>query len=258
MKKLLLLGCAVMLASAAVAANEQTAVREVSVTAEEVGTISVDVTKLKACNKKGKNYCYAAEANKCIAVKSFDDIARDKEGMCACVGVVATKKVTDNKNSSTIKDWDKKCERRTSSRTRVYEIPVNFYCPRYFAVSGEADDFVVASSPKGIGTSSKHASWKEAHDNSIKPAVSSSKIKKGTARLEVQDRWLREVGFSGLFYFPVEKTIALKGGAGKLPVKASWKKGHTANKPIGGWIEKDGQAGCGKTTGDVAVAKESK
>ena len=196
------------------------------------------------CTGKGK--CLDAD-NKCIAVSSYDDIERGENGKCKCLAVVRTQTVSDQENSSTVGDWDKTCSRRQSSRKRVYEIPVNFYCERYMQVDGTADDFVSSSTPSGIGTTSpavKDKTWRSAHNNTITPKYSSGTIKKGTAKLVVQDRWLREVGYKGTFFFTKTQKGSVGGAVTKLKATAKWADGHDRNNPIGGWVNKDGEKGC--------------
>ena len=79
----------------------------------------------------------------------------------------------------------------------------------------------------------------------------------------VQDRWLREVGYKGAFYFSrkkpntEEKRAASKAETKKkLTVTARWASGHDKNKPLGGWVNKDGEPGCSSGGGGTKRCKQ--
>ena len=208
-------------------------------------------------------------------MNEYDDLYLDtKTGYCQCYGVVRTQTLSADANTSAHsfvygkidRDKDKNCSRLQSYRQLEYTIPVNFWCPRYMLVSDtmEADDFVVQpTTPAGVGSSSPAVldhTWKAAHDNRIYPKASSGKIKKGTAKIVVQDRWLGEVGLSrgGYFYFTqaskwtpprnkedmVPKAVAKFGAASKWPAKlkasVKWASGSSRQSPVGKYVCKKG------------------
>ena len=193
----------------------------------------------------GSNECIDATgvsgtANACISLSSYDDIVRGSDGKCECIAAVKTQTVNDMGNSYTGSyPMDKGIDRLITTRKRKYTIPVNFYCPRYMHVSDNAgaDDYVVSSNPSGIGANSKHDTWCEAHDNSISPRVSDSKIQKGTASVVVSDRWCCEVGLNGYFYFTTAKKGTASGAVKKLTATAAWKSGSTKNGNENGYRE---------------------
>ena len=240
-----------------------------------------------------KNACVCSACNGCIMNKDdkdgskgwycmtkaemnkYDDLYLDtKTGYCRCYGVVRTQTLSADANTSAHsfvygkidRDKDKNCSRLQSYRQLEYTIPVNFWCPRYMLVSDtmEADDFVVQpTTPAGVGSSSPAVldhTWKAAHDNRIYPKASSGKIKKGTAKIVVQDRWLGEVGLSrgGYFYFTqaskwtpprnkedmVPKAVAKFGAASKWPAKlkasVKWASGSSRQSPVGKYVCKKG------------------
>ena len=195
----------------------------------------------------------AGSKGACIKVSSFDDIKRGTNGNCECLDSVGSVGVNDIGHSYQPKDgWDKTCSRRQSKRRLIYKIPVKFYCERYMHVSDNAvaDDYVVKSKPAGIGETSPAVldkSWKTHDDNSIKPKVSSEKLPKGksTAYLITSDRWLRETGFKGYFYFTTKKKGT--GSKGKLKVDIAWHGDSKLSSPIGNWVEKTGEKGCGSS-----------
>ena len=194
----------------------------------------------------------------CIPVNSFDDIKRGSNGNCECLAAVRSQKVDDVQwldYGAIGKDNERgyHCERLQTHRQRLYSIPVKFYCPRYMHVSDgmQADDFVAASNPSGIGTNSaaRHdSSWRTHDNNIITPKVSSGTIQKGTAYLVIQDRWAGGVGMNsgnnqpagGYFYFTQAKGTGDAGAVQKLTATASWNSGSSATHPIGGYACKVG------------------
>ncbi|MBP5344030.1 MAG: hypothetical protein J6Y85_03045 [Alphaproteobacteria bacterium] len=195
------------------------------------------------------------DGNECINPNAYDDLYTDSNGMCQCYPAVRTVDVLADTIGCTVYDDDdkkqdssdgdiqderltacyncsnisrgdgKKCPTWHNSpvsgweREREYQIPVNFYCPRYMHVSDSmtADDFVSSSYPAGIGvTSPAHPSQpdgkklKKRHINTITPKVSDVNktiVGDKTAILRIKDRWLAEVGMStsGYFYFTTER-----------------------------------------------------
>ena len=209
------------------------------------------------CVACGDGHCIDSN-NECIPLTKYDDIKRGANGQCECLAAVKTQTVDDAKNSYNGGEELEKnynCDRLTTTRKRLYSIPVNFYCERYMHVSdgATADDYVYSSNPSGIGSSSKHDSWGEAHDNSISPRVSDGKIRNGTAKLVVSDRWAEEVGLKGYFYFTLTKSAGASGAVQKLTAQASWNSGSSQGGNTSGYRCKVGEGSSAKkkATGDA-------
>ena len=220
---------------------------------------SADNTAGTKCSKPcetGK--CLGFDGKTCVKMSSYDDLSVTKTGKCLCQLTVESNQVSDMGNK--LSSWvDTDCWRSTNSRQRRYSIPVKFYCERNFVADGKADDYVVSSSPAGIGANSKHDTWAEHANNSISPqkAKTGDKINyiKGntTATLVVGDIWEREVGYSGKFTFTCSKAeqnanhcnSATK--ANVLSVKIDWKKGDTP----GAARCKNGEKGCSCKNGQT-------
>lgn len=200
-------------------------------------------------NECPANTCRTPDGQ-CIQTDTYIDLKRASgSDLCECYDKLESTCVNDMGNSCKLSDWDTSKKRRTSTRQRYYNVPkekANFYCEYNFYAMGEADDFVVAKLSDGIGANSAHDSWKEAHDNSIAPRRANTTVK-GNAqqkKLVVQDRWLREVGYSGTFEFRLKsapKGMPHSGTKKNISVGIGWNNGKPDSKGcfnIDKWREK--------------------